>query len=252
MPQLVFAGLGSLVLYGMFVFRPDRPARDYFLPPGGGLPDQHAPPPSVRGAWLSFGLLVVCLISVVGIAKLLAPVIESAVAAASAPHAVVGIVIALLVLLPETWAAIRAARSDRLQTSFNLAYGSALASIGLTIPVVVCASIIAGTAAGAWSAGEGTGHADADQKAFFNSSSRNCQRRCLLDKMQHCRKVHLPCRGSFHCSKSPDTVSVLLLFRNQSTPVSSVAIAGSPVSAVLACFIRYRHHHRTCPQIHSC
>lgn len=141
-PQLVFTGLASLVLYGMFVFIQTVRHRDYFLPPGGGSPDQHAAPPSNNAAWLSFGLLVACLISVVGIAKLLAPVVESAVAAANAPHAVVGIVIALLVLLPETWAALRAAHADRLQTSLNLAYGSALASIGLTIPVVVCASII--------------------------------------------------------------------------------------------------------------
>jgi Ca2+:H+ antiporter len=80
-------------------------------------------------------------VCVVGIAKLLAPGIENAVAAANAPHAVVGIAIALLVLLPETWAALRAARANRLQTSFNLALGSALASIGLTIPAVVAVSI---------------------------------------------------------------------------------------------------------------
>ena len=53
-----------------------------------------------------------------------------------------GIIIALIVLLPETWAAVRAARADRLQTSMNLAIGSALASIGLTIPVVVLASVL--------------------------------------------------------------------------------------------------------------
>ena len=53
----------------------------------------------------------------------------------------IGIIIAILVLLPETLAAVRAARADRLQTSMNLALGSALASIGLTIPVVAVASI---------------------------------------------------------------------------------------------------------------
>ena len=63
--------------------------------------------------------------------------------------AVIGIVIALLVLLPETWAAVRAARANRLQTSLNLALGSALASIGLTIPVVAVASVAARPAAGA-------------------------------------------------------------------------------------------------------
>jgi Ca2+:H+ antiporter len=147
LPQLVFAGCASLVLYAVFVFIQTVKHRDYFLPPKGsaaGSADEHAPPPSRRKAWMSLGLLVACLVAVVGIAKLLSPTIENAVIAINAPQAVVGIVIALLVLLPETWAALRAARSDRLQTSFNLAYGSALASIGLTIPVVVCASMILG------------------------------------------------------------------------------------------------------------
>ena len=92
-------------------------------------------------AWASFGLLLVSLVAVVGLAKKLSPTIEHAVEAANAPRAVVGIVIAALVLLPETWAAVRAARANRLQTSMNLAIGSALASIGLTVPVVVLASV---------------------------------------------------------------------------------------------------------------
>ena len=77
----------------------------------------------------------------VGLAKTISPSIERAVAVAGAPKAVIGIIIAILVLLPETLAAVRAARADRLQTSMNLALGSALASIGLTIPVVAVASI---------------------------------------------------------------------------------------------------------------
>jgi Ca2+:H+ antiporter len=147
-PQLLFAGLGSLVMYAMFVFVQTIKHRDYFLPPGKSSMDgktileEHALPPTGRAALLSFVLLIGCLVAVVGIAKLLAPTVEQAVMAAKAPHGVVGIVIALLVLLPETWAAFRAARADRLQTSFNLAYGSALASIGLTIPVVVCVAVL--------------------------------------------------------------------------------------------------------------
>ena len=72
---------------------------------------------------------------------MLSPTIERAVEAANAPRAVVGTIIAALVLLPETWAAVRAARANRLQTSINLAVGSALACIGLTVPVVVVAAI---------------------------------------------------------------------------------------------------------------
>jgi Ca2+:H+ antiporter len=83
-------------------------------------------------------------VSVVGLAKLLSPAVEAGVAAAGAPEAVVGIVIAALVLLPEGLAAVRAARLNRLQTSLNLALGSALASIGLTIPTVAVVSIVIG------------------------------------------------------------------------------------------------------------
>ncbi|MEU2872671.1 ionic transporter y4hA, partial [Streptomyces olivoreticuli] len=92
-------------------------------------------------ALTSLGLLAVALISVVGLAKGVSPAIESAVAAAGLPASVVGVVIALLVLLPETIAAVRAARRDRVQTSLNLGLGSAMASIGLTIPAVAVATI---------------------------------------------------------------------------------------------------------------
>jgi Ca2+:H+ antiporter len=123
------------VLYGVFVFVQTVRHRDYFLI-NVADEDVHAEPPSAGVALLSGGLLVVCLVAVVLLAKKLSPVVEEAVRNAGAPEAVVGIVIAALVLLPEGLAALRAARLDRLQTSLNLALGSALASIGLTIPTV--------------------------------------------------------------------------------------------------------------------
>ena len=141
--QLAFVAISSLALWAVFVFVQTVRHRDYFLPPtNADDEDIHAKPPSNSRAWASFGLLLIGLVSVVGLAKQLSPTIEAAVAAAGAPKAVIGIAIALLVLLPETWAAVRAARADRLQTSMNLALGSALASIGLTIPVVVVAAVL--------------------------------------------------------------------------------------------------------------
>jgi Ca2+:H+ antiporter len=140
--QLVFAGATSLVLWAVFVFVQTVRHRDYFLPPDAADDEAvHAPPPSNARSWTSFALLLLALAVVVGLAKRLSPSIEAAVAALGAPKAVVGIAIALLVLLPETWAAVRAARANRLQTSLNLAVGSALASIGLTVPAVVAASV---------------------------------------------------------------------------------------------------------------
>ena len=143
--QLAFVAVTSGVLWGIFILVQTVRHRDYFIPAADPAnPDAHAEPPTTREAWMSFGLLLVSLVAVVGLAKTLSPTIENAVDAANAPQAVVGIVIAALVLLPETWAAARAARANRLQTSMNLAVGSALASIGLTIPVVVVASIAFG------------------------------------------------------------------------------------------------------------
>ena len=141
-PQLIFAAVASLVLWSMFVFVQTVRHRDYFLPVD--RPDDtraHAAPPSNRLAATSFLMLIVALVAVVGLAKVLSPRIEAAVNAAGAPRSAIGIVIALLVLLPETWAAARAAQANRLQTSLNLAFGSALASIGLTIPAVAAASV---------------------------------------------------------------------------------------------------------------
>ena len=138
--QLAFAAVSSLVLYGLFVVVQTVRHRDYFLPVGAG-PDDHAEPPSNRDTLTSLGLLGVALVAVVGLAKLESPPIEDAVEAVGAPHSAVGVIIALLVLLPETLAAVRNARQDRVQTSFNLALGSAIASIGLTIPVIALASI---------------------------------------------------------------------------------------------------------------
>lgn len=151
--QLTFAAVASLALYGLFIAVQTVRHRNYFLPVDTGRDtggdtgrdadqqDGHAAPPTARAALLSLGLLLVALVAVVGDAKAVSPTIETAVAKAGLPQAVVGVIIALLVLLPETLAAVRAARRDRVQTSLNLAYGSAIASIGLTIPAIALASI---------------------------------------------------------------------------------------------------------------
>lgn len=141
-PQLAFVAVASGALWAIFVFIQTIRHRDYFIPvEDADNLDVHAEPPTALAAWTSFGLLLLSLVAVVGLAKMLSPTIEGAVQSANAPRVVIGIVIAMLVLLPETWAAVRAARANRLQSSMNLAIGSALATIGLTVPIVVLASI---------------------------------------------------------------------------------------------------------------
>ncbi|HCB75620.1 MAG TPA: ionic transporter y4hA [Sphingomonas bacterium] len=141
--QLVFTACVSLALYATFVLIQTVRHRDYFLPAGdtGEDEDSHAEPPTNAQALVAFGMLVLALISVVLLAKALAPTLEAAVLGAGLPIALVGVAIAALVLAPESLAAVNAARRNRLQTSLNLALGSALATIGLTIPSVAIASL---------------------------------------------------------------------------------------------------------------
>ncbi len=141
--QLAFVAVVSVVLYLTFVFVQTVRHRDYFLN-ADAAPDSHAAPPSGATAIASAGLLAAALVGVVMIGKALAPTIEAGVDALGAPRELVGVIIAGIVLLPEGLAAVRAARADRLQDSLNLALGSALASIGLTIPAVAMVSLLLG------------------------------------------------------------------------------------------------------------
>ncbi|MBL1073792.1 ionic transporter y4hA [Nocardia sp. 2] len=142
--QLGFAAVASLVVYGCFVAVQTVRHREDFLPveTDHAHSDDHAEPPSRRSTWISLGLLLIALLGVVGLAKTVSPAIESGIAAAGLPRSAVGVVIALLVLLPETLAAVRAARNHRVQVGLNLALGSAIASIGLTIPAIAVASVL--------------------------------------------------------------------------------------------------------------
>lgn len=145
-PQLIFAAVIALGLYLLMVTTQTLRHRDFFLPVetdgDDSDDDTHAEQPTTNATWLSLVMLVLALVAVVGLAKLASPSIESAVRGAGIPESFVGVVIALLVLLPESIAAVRAASRNRLQTSLNLAYGSALASIGLTIPTIAVASLL--------------------------------------------------------------------------------------------------------------
>ena len=137
--QLAFVSAACLLLYVAFLFIQTNWHIAYFLPIRAGEAAEHAPP-SGRITLASLGLLPVALLSVVLLAKSLVPALEGTVQAAGAPLAIVGILIAAIVLLPETAAAVRAAAQNRLQASINLALGSAVASIGLSVPAVALVS----------------------------------------------------------------------------------------------------------------
>lgn len=138
--QLAFVAAFALILYLTFVVAQTVRHRDYFVRPEPELLAGHRPTARVAGQ--SLALLLVSLLAVVLLAKSLSTPLEQAIAGAGAPRALVGIVIAAVVLLPEGLAALKAARFGRLQTSLNLALGSALATIGLTIPAVTVVAFL--------------------------------------------------------------------------------------------------------------
>jgi len=139
--QLTFAAVTSVALYSLFVLTQTGRHRDFFVPPGELTDATRAGASETRAAVRSLVLLALALTAVVGLAKVESPSIERAVTAAGLPDSFVGVAIAAVILLPETLAAVRNALRDRIQISLNLAYGSAMASIGLTIPAVAVATM---------------------------------------------------------------------------------------------------------------
>ncbi len=142
--QLVFVGALSVILYGVFVFVQSVSHREYFLPEADSGDDEAMAKPSALAAAAAAVMLVISLVAVVLLAETLSELLEHAIHAAGLPPSFLGVVIAALVLLPEGVAAFKAAFANRVQTSLNLAIGSAIASIGLTIPAVGGVSLYLG------------------------------------------------------------------------------------------------------------
>jgi Ca2+:H+ antiporter len=136
--QLGFVSVVTIILYAVFLYTQTIRHRDYFIIESGGGDD--AGYASSRTLMLSAVLLLVSLLAVVLLAKKFSLVVDAGAAAIGAPPAFAGILVALLILLPESVAAIAAARKNDLQKSINLALGSSLATIGLTIPAVAVAA----------------------------------------------------------------------------------------------------------------
>jgi Ca2+:H+ antiporter len=137
--QLGFVSVVTVLLYGVFLYTQTIRHRDYFISESSGLVDDGTPTSKGMLA-LSIVLLLVSLLAVVLLAKKFSLVVDFATARIGAPPAFAGVLVALLILLPESVAAIAAARKNDLQKSINLALGSSLATIGLTIPAVAVAA----------------------------------------------------------------------------------------------------------------
>jgi Ca2+:H+ antiporter len=137
--QLGFVSVVTLILYGVFLYTQTIRHRDYFISGSAGAADDGKPMSNGMLA-LSVGLLLVSLLAVVLLAKKFSLVVDVVTAMIGAPPAFAGVLVALLILLPESVAALGAARKNDLQKSINLALGSSVATIGLTVPAVAVAA----------------------------------------------------------------------------------------------------------------
>jgi Ca2+:H+ antiporter len=133
--QLGFVDLVTILLYGVFLYTQTVLHRDYFVNQTGDEAGGASPLPG-RMLALSIVLLLVSLLTVVLLAKKFSLVVDAVAVVIGAPPAFAGLLVALLILMPEGVSAIAAARRNDLQKSINLALGSSLATIGLTIPAV--------------------------------------------------------------------------------------------------------------------
>jgi len=142
--QLIFVSVITVLLYVTFLFVQTSRHVDYFRTPyEEGAADENAYP-SNNGVTLSVIMLLVALGGVILIAEKFAVVMETGVEQIGAPQALVGIIIAMVVIAPESITAVQSARRDVLQKSLNVALGSSLATIGLTVPAVAITNIVLG------------------------------------------------------------------------------------------------------------
>lgn len=144
--QMVFLSLMSVGIYGVFLFVQNCWHRGYFMMPVAEE-TAAAPEPTQHSAHSTFyhAAMLGCYgLPLVLLAKQMAAPLDAIVINLGAPPALGGFIMALLVLTPESIAAIRAALANQLQRSVNILLGSVLASIGLTIPLVIAVSLATG------------------------------------------------------------------------------------------------------------
>ena len=146
--QMVFLSLMSVAIYAVFLFVQNRRHRGFFMMPEEAA-DAAAEEPahhSSRSTRYHTTMLALYGFPLVLLAKQLAAPLDAMVIKFGAPLALGGFILAVLVLTPESIAAIRAAMANSLQRSVNILLGSVLASIGLTIPLVIAVSLATGRA----------------------------------------------------------------------------------------------------------
>jgi len=140
--QSVFLGVMCVGLYGIFVASQTSRYREYFIAPSASQAEaatevgHHHEDLEISSAPYHGVLLVLYLLPIALLAKQLAVPLDYGIGVIGAPPALGGLLIALVILSPESMSAVRAAVTNHMQRAVNILLGTALSTIGLTIPAV--------------------------------------------------------------------------------------------------------------------
>jgi Ca2+:H+ antiporter len=156
--QAIVFGILTVLLYGVFLAIQTVRHAGFFTDPvdeGDGETSAEEEPAFARDAedeehgqagqtstLYHTVLLLLALLPVVLLTEELAHIVEDGIAASGLPAAVAGVLVAILVLSPEVMGAVRASLNNQLQRAVNISLGSALATIGLTVPSVLLIGVM--------------------------------------------------------------------------------------------------------------
>ena len=148
LPINVVLSVVSVGVYTIFLVNQMGPYRCFFMDPSERLARQGAGTGNdgiTHRPWQAGALLLASLAVVVVIAESMGRLIEQGVNELGLPAALAGILVAMLILIPEVLNAIQATRRGQLQRALNTLFGSVLATISLTVPAVLVIGELTGT-----------------------------------------------------------------------------------------------------------
>ncbi|HEI5038153.1 TPA: sodium-potassium/proton antiporter ChaA [Escherichia coli] len=145
--QALLVALISAAMYGVFLLIQTKTHQSLFVyehEDDSDDDDPHHGKPSAHSSVSHAIWLIIHLIAVIAVTKMNASPLETLLDSMNAPVAFTGFLVALLILSPEGLGALKAVLNNQVQRAMNLFFGSVLATISLTVPVVTLIAFMTG------------------------------------------------------------------------------------------------------------
>lgn len=139
-----FLMIMSLTLYGVFLLIQTTSHQKYFVAPSSMEDDTTAKKIATHSTFYHVATLLLSMLPIILLSKHMAQIVNYGISTLDAPQALGGFLVAIVVLSPEAMSAARSALENKMQRTVNISLGSALSTIGLTIPAVMAISLFTG------------------------------------------------------------------------------------------------------------